>query len=85
MRISDFVIREKLKVMCYFIDFKTDYVSMNLTLPNITQPVTSLLIGGWLIIQRNVPDTGSIFNKLWIDYKNGFGDPTGKYFWFGNE
>jgi len=56
-----------------------------LTLPNITQPVPSILIGGWLIIQKNVPDTGSIFNRSWIDYRNGFGDPAGKYFWFGNE
>ena len=37
------------------------------------------------MIQKTVPDNGSVFNKLWIDYRNGFGDPAGKYFWFGNE
>src|SRR6218665_1957707 len=65
------------------IDFEADYVSMNLILPNITEPVPSIFIGGWLIIQKNVPDANSIFNELWIDYRNGFGDPATKYFWFG--
>src|SRR6218665_2428510 len=62
-----------------------DYMSLNVIFPNITQPVLSIFIGGWLIIQKNVPDKGSIFNRSWIDYRNGFGDPAGKYFWFGNE
>src|SRR6218665_1322759 len=67
------------------VDFSSDYVNVNLTFPNTTQPVASMLIGGWLIVQKNVPDTGSIFNRFWIDYRNGFGDPAGKYFWLGNE
>src|SRR5688572_20357910 len=65
------------------LDFKADYTSHNLTLPNITQPFPSIFIHGWLIIQKN--GVGSIFNRSWVDYRNGFGDPAGKYFWFGNK
>ena len=67
------------------LDFSADYVDVNLTFPNTTQPVASILISGWLIIQKNVPGNGSIFNRSWIDYRNGFGDPAEKYYWFGNE
>jgi len=56
-----------------------------LTFPNTAQSVPSIIIGGWLIIQKNVPDNGSILNRLWNDYRNGFGDPATKYFWLGNE
>jgi len=56
-----------------------------MTFSNAVQPIPSIFIGGWLIIQKHVADNGSVLNRLWIDYRNGFGDPAGKYFWFGNE
>ena len=36
-----------------------------------------------VIIQRNTKGYGSHFNKDWIDYKRGFGNVNGKYFWIG--
>jgi len=63
-----------------------DHISQNLIIPNISEPVPAIFIGGWLIMQKNTLDEGSvIFNRTWIDYRNGFGDPAGKYFWLGNE
>ena len=56
-----------------------------MTFSNTAQSVASILIGGWLIIQKHVADNGSVLDRKWIDYKNGFGDPAAKYFWFGNE
>jgi len=69
----------------YLLDFTVDYISQNLSIPNIAEPTPSIFIGGWLIIQKNVPDQDSIFNGSWFEYRNGFGDPAGKYFWLGNE
>jgi len=60
-------------------------VSTNLTISNTTQPVASTFIGGWIIIQKNVLDNCAIFDRSWIDYRNGFRDEEGKYLWFGNE
>jgi len=37
--------------------------------------------GGWTVIQRRVDDSVS-FNRSWIEYSEGFGDPLGNY-WIG--
>ena len=37
--------------------------------------------GGWTVIQQRV-DGSVAFNRMWQDYRNGFGDPTGN-FWLG--
>jgi len=38
--------------------------------------------GGWTVIQRRVDDSVS-FNRSWVDYSLGFGNPLGNY-WIGN-
>ncbi|XP_061171273.1 fibroleukin-like [Saccostrea echinata] len=39
--------------------------------------------GGWMAIQKRL--TGSVdFNRIWDEYKNGFGDPE-EDFWIGND
>ncbi|CAH1252431.1 ANGPTL7 [Branchiostoma lanceolatum] len=38
--------------------------------------------GGWTVIQRR--QTGDSFERKWNEYKHGFGDPMGT-FWWGNE
>ena len=69
----------------FLLDLKADYVSLNLTIPNTPQPVPSIFIDGWIIIQKNVLGNCAIFDRSWIDYRNGFGDEEGNYLWFGNE
>ena len=38
--------------------------------------------GGWLVIQRRLPNGTVNFTRDWSDYENGFGDLNGK-FWYG--
>ena len=38
--------------------------------------------GGWMVIQRRVPDGTVNFTRNWSDYENGFGDLEGE-FWYG--
>ena len=38
--------------------------------------------GGWMVIQRRVPDGTVNFTRNWNDYENGFGDLEGE-FWYG--
>ena len=40
--------------------------------------------GGWLVIQRRVQNGRVNFTRSWEDYKNGFGDLEGE-FWYGLE
>lgn len=69
----------------FFLDFKADYLNVSLIIPNIMQPTAAIFIHGWLIVQKHVLDNSTIFNRSWIDYRNGFGDPAGIHYWFGNE
>ncbi|XP_063402494.1 angiopoietin-related protein 7-like isoform X2 [Mytilus trossulus] len=39
--------------------------------------------GGWTVLQRRIDRTTS-FDRNWIDYKEGFGDPQTEY-WLGNK
>jgi len=39
--------------------------------------------GGWTVIQRNVKDEVSTFNRKWNDYEEGFGDINGNKLWYG--
>ena len=38
--------------------------------------------GGWLVIQRRMPNGTVNFTRNWADYENGFGDLNGE-FWYG--
>ena len=38
---------------------------------------------GWIVVQRRI-DGSLSFKKRWLEYKFGFGNPYGE-FWFGNE
>ena len=38
--------------------------------------------GGWMVIQRRLPDGTVNFTRSWNDYENGFGDLDGE-FWYG--
>ena len=38
--------------------------------------------GGWLVIQRRLPNGTTNFTRNWQDYENGFGDLEGE-FWYG--
>ena len=38
--------------------------------------------GGWIVIQRRLPNGQENFVRNWADYENGFGDLNGE-FWYG--
>ena len=38
--------------------------------------------GGWLVIQRRLPNGNTNFTRNWHDYEDGFGDLDGE-FWYG--
>ena len=38
--------------------------------------------GGWMVIQRRLPNGTVNFTRCWSDYENGFGDLDGE-FWYG--
>jgi len=43
-----------------------------------------LTINGWILMQRKVTGGSVSFNQVWVDYRDGFGSPTGNdNYWLG--
>ena len=40
--------------------------------------------GGWTVVQRHFSPYSANFERVWLEYKNGFGDLSGE-FWLGND
>ena len=50
--------------------------------PAITVPL--LAINGWILMQRKLAGNWVSFNKNWVEYRDGFGSPTGiDNYWLG--
>ena len=67
-------------------DFHPIYVPTSTTVlsdnPAVALPL--LTINGWILMQRKVTGGSVTFNQLWVDYRDGFGSPTGNdNYWLG--
>jgi len=50
--------------------------------PAVFVPI--LTINGWILMQRKVTGGSVTFNQMWVDYRDGFGSPTGNdNYWLG--
>jgi len=51
-------------------------------IPAVAMPI--LTINGWILMQMKVTGGSVSFNQLWVDYRDGFGSPTGSdNYWLG--
>ncbi|KAK3108949.1 hypothetical protein FSP39_019572 [Pinctada imbricata] len=41
--------------------------------------------GGWTVIVSRDPDSSTDMNRSWQEYKHGFGNETGPFYWIGND
>ena len=61
------------------------YSCQRLGIPSAPANISdTILVDGWILIQQNMIENHDTFNRNWLDYKNGFDDNDGNY-WFGNE
>ena len=67
-------------------DFQPMYVPTSTTVlsdnPAVTLPL--LTVNGWILMQRKVTGGSVSFYQMWVDYRDGFGSPTGSdNYWLG--
>ena len=56
---------------------------MDITIPTLNGTTPAMTVNGWIIFQQSVNVSPS-FNRIWTDYRNGFGS-LGSNYWMGNE
>jgi len=69
-------------------DYRPIYVPTATTVlsdnPAVALPI--LTINGWILMQRKVTGGSVSFYQMWVDYRDGFGYPTGNdNYWLGLE
>jgi len=67
-------------------DYQPVYVSTSTTVlnsnPDVAVPL--LTVNGWILMQSKVSGGSVTFNQLWVDYRDGFGSPSGNdNYWLG--
>src|SRR5688572_8305980 len=63
--------------------FVAQSVQTTISVPTFPQPIPVISVNRWIVFLYRFD--GSVpFNETWINYRNGFGDPTGEY-WLGLE